>query len=197
MWGGETEVWGWIMWCFSQKSRAPEQAGRAGQWSSAARRKWIWNELCPSESRIASWRLWQEGVSPEDHWSMLCCVSLLILPLSHGNYSSQVSTGAINLCTINQEMCLWPIISLIVGEVINISRVETGLMDAGCLVCWSQQHSPVTDFLLSHLFPFSNEPEGKQEGTVEQQKHKDKSQRLTKPQKREEKFRFRRVNSDF
>lgn len=34
-WGGDTEVWEWIMLCFSQKSKAPEQAGIGSQWSLA------------------------------------------------------------------------------------------------------------------------------------------------------------------
>lgn len=112
------------------------------------------NCVCLNLSQSASWRLWQAGVSQEDQRSMLCCISLVILPVSHWNYISQVSTRATNLCTINQEMCLGLIISLIVGGVINISRVATGLTDARFLACWSQQHSALNDFLLSQPHSF-------------------------------------------
>lgn len=89
--GGKTEVWEWIMLCFSQKSKAPEQARIGSQWSWA-----VWengskiNCVClrPSQSiRSNSGRLCVQvcHLSRSMINTLLhgCCVLPFSLPVSH------------------------------------------------------------------------------------------------------------------
>ncbi len=76
-WGGKTEVWDWIMLCFSQKSKAPEQARIGSQWSWALCGKMdlklivsVWGFL--KVSGVTPTGCACKCVNCQDQWSIPC-----------------------------------------------------------------------------------------------------------------------------